>query len=165
MGVQVAVGVWVGVPVEVEVGVEVGVFVEVEVRVGVPVGVREAVGVAVLLGVNVGVRVEVAIGVEVVVAVGVWVGVPVIVGVGVKLLVGKTCTTVTGPGAVTVGVRFFPQAKGKSAAPARARITKTFFIPYFPFPDSLTLIRGRTSSPRPASRCIHPRKPHRACCR
>jgi hypothetical protein len=63
-----------------------GVLVGVEVTVGVLVGVAVVVTVGVLVGVAVGVLVAVAVGVLVGVAVGVWVGV--FVGVAVGVLVG-----------------------------------------------------------------------------
>jgi hypothetical protein len=75
VGVNVSVGVVLGVNVGVAVGVGVDVEVGVAVEVRVGVGVAVGVGVGVMVGVEVGVSVGVGVGVRVTVAVGVTVGV------------------------------------------------------------------------------------------
>jgi hypothetical protein len=91
VGVGVAVGVKFGVGVGVFVGVEVGVFV------GVDVGVFVGVEVGVFVGVDVGVFVGVEVGVEV------DVGVDVAVGVVVGVAVGMSQSTMEEPSSVPGG--------------------------------------------------------------
>ena len=98
--VGVVVGVLVGVPVTVDVTVDVGVDVLVSVSVGVLVGVPVAVAVAV------DVSVEVLVGVSVGVLVGVPVAVAVAVDVGVEVLVGVSVGVLVGVAvAVPVAIR------------------------------------------------------------